>query len=206
MRKPRGVTTKTVGYVLVPLFAGADEESLEDAIKTQKFDAIADVLNALQEHDEELVDIIREMQQAKGEGKPFNPTRLLDKIEFIGPQVELHELVQSISIEITDRLGVSWDEWYGRLVKFRECEGHSNVHQHYKDGDYNLGSWISHQRRRKDQLSPDRLKRLENIDFVWDPVTEDWEKGFATLKKYKEREGGCRVPARLKEGYFPLGQ
>ena len=50
------------------------------------------------------------MRQAKGEGKPFNPARLLDKIEFIGPQVELHELVQSISIEITDRLGVSWDD------------------------------------------------------------------------------------------------
>ena len=110
MRKPRVVTTKTVGYVLVPLFAGADEDSLEDAIRTEKFDAIANVLNALQEHDKELVDSIREMRQAKGEGKSFNPTRLLDKIEFIGPQVELHELVQSISIEITDRLGVSWDD------------------------------------------------------------------------------------------------
>ena len=62
MRKPRVVTTKTVGYVLVPLFAGADEDSLEDAIRTEKFDAIANVLNALQEHDKELVDSIREMK------------------------------------------------------------------------------------------------------------------------------------------------
>ena len=32
MRKPRGVTTKTVGYVSVPLFAGVDGESLDDKV------------------------------------------------------------------------------------------------------------------------------------------------------------------------------
>lgn len=87
MRKPRGATTKTVGYVLVPLFAGVDGDGLEDAIKTEKFDAVADVLNALQEHDEELIDVIRELKQDKGEGKPFNPKRFLEKVEFIGPPV-----------------------------------------------------------------------------------------------------------------------
>ncbi len=80
-------------------------------------------MNALQEHDEELIDIIRELKQDKGEGKPFNPKRLLEKIEFFGPQVGLGELVRSISVEITDRLGVSWDEMYGRLVKYKQREG-----------------------------------------------------------------------------------
>ena len=65
MRKPRGRTTKTVGYVLVPLFAGVDGDSIDEAIKTEKFDAIANVLNALLEHDEELVDIIRELKDRK---------------------------------------------------------------------------------------------------------------------------------------------
>jgi predicted helicase len=123
MRKPRGATTKTVGYVLVPLFAGVDGDSLDDAIKTEKFDAIADVLNALQEHDDELVDIIRELKKCKGEDKPFKPKRPLEKIEFIGPEVGFEELVNSIAVEITDRLGVSWDEMYGRLVKYKEHKG-----------------------------------------------------------------------------------
>ena len=40
MRKPRGPTTKTVGYVVVPVFAGMGEKDcLEDAIKSEKFDA-----------------------------------------------------------------------------------------------------------------------------------------------------------------------
>ena len=74
MRKPRGPTTKTVGYVVVPVFAGmSDEDSLEDAIKSEKFEAVVDVLNALQEHDDELVDIIRELKEQKGSGEPFNP-------------------------------------------------------------------------------------------------------------------------------------
>ena len=205
MRKPRGVTTKTLGYVLVPLFAGADEESLEDAIKSEKFDAIANVLNALQEHDEELVDIIRGMRQAKGEGKPFNPTRLLDKIEFIGPQVAFHELVQSISIEITDRLGVSWDEMFGRLKKYRERVGHCRVPAGHKEGDHSLGTWVSVQRRSKATLAPERVQRLDGIGFVWDPLTADWEEGFAALKLYQERVGHCRVPATYKDGEYNLG-
>ena len=58
MRKPRGPTTKTFGYIVVPLFAGMGEkDSLEDAVKSEKFEAVVDVLNALQDHDEELVDI-----------------------------------------------------------------------------------------------------------------------------------------------------
>ena len=39
MRKPRGPTTKTVGYVVVPVFAGmGDNDSLEEAIKSEKFE------------------------------------------------------------------------------------------------------------------------------------------------------------------------
>ena len=93
MRKPRGPTTKTVGYVVVPVFAGmGDKDSLEDAIKSEKFESVVDVLNALQEHDEELVDIIRELKERKGVDEPFNPRRLMEKIEMIGPRVDLDRL------------------------------------------------------------------------------------------------------------------
>ena len=202
MRKPRGATTKTVGYVLVPLFAGVDGDGLEEAIKSEKFDAIADVLNALQEHDEELVDIIRELKQRKGEEKPFNPKRLLEKIEFLGPQVGFDELVHSIAVEITDRLGVSWDAIYGLLVKFKEREGHCLVNANHKEGDYRLGSWVNKQRARKDALSPERRQRLEEIGFVWGPHTQQWEEGFAALARFKEREGHCLVKINHKEdGY-----
>ena len=97
MRKPRGPTTKKIGYVVVPLFAGIGKnDSIEKAVKSEKFDVVADVLNALQEHDEELVDIIREIRERKGVGKPFNPRRLIEKVEVIGPRVDLDRLTKSI--------------------------------------------------------------------------------------------------------------
>ena len=206
MRKPRGVTTKTVGYVLVPLFAGMDGESLDDAIKTEKFDAIADVLNALQEHDEELVDIIRELQQRKGEREVFNPKRLLEKVEFIGPVVGYDELVQSISVAISDRLGTSWDEWYGRLVKFKEREGHCDVPDNYLEDGANLGTWIGKQRQAGVNLPETKRARLNSLGFNWNPREANWLQGFESLISFKLREGHCLVPQRHIEGDFRLGQ
>ena len=147
MRKPRGPTTKTVGYVVVPVFAGmSDEDSLEDAIKSEKFESVVDVLNALQEHDEELVDIIRELKERKGLGEPFNPRRLSEKIEVIGPRVDLDRLTTSICVEIADSIGSSWDEWYGRLRNFVDREGHCRVPKHYQENGYRLGRWVGNQR------------------------------------------------------------
>jgi Helicase associated domain len=47
---------------------------------------------------------------------------------------------------------------------------------------------------------------LDELGFVWDPFESDWEKGFAYLKRYREREGDCNVPALHQENGFRLGQ
>lgn len=126
MRKPRGKSKKTVGYVVVPLFAGMGKtDSLDKAISSEKFEAVADVLNALQEHDEELTAIIREIKQRKGEGEPFNPKILAEKVEVIGPRVSLERLTKSIRVEIAESLGTSWDEWFGMLLRYKRENGHS---------------------------------------------------------------------------------
>jgi hypothetical protein len=54
-------------------------------------------------------------------------------------------------------------------------------------------------------MTPDRLKRLNDIGFVWDPIADEWEVGFAKLEQFKAREGHCRVPANYIEGDFKLG-
>jgi predicted helicase len=58
MRKPRG-SDKTLGYIVVPLFLERKgEETLEEALARSDFSDVADVLNALQEQDEDLIDIV----------------------------------------------------------------------------------------------------------------------------------------------------
>ena len=205
MRKPRGKTTKTLGYVLVPLFAGTDEKGFDEAIKSEKFDAIADVLNALREHDEDLVDIIRELKQAKGEGKRINPERLGEKIEFIGPTVALETLSQSITLQAVDTLGAAWDERFGALQSFWKREGHCRVLKNHWENGINLGSWVPYLRSRKEHLSAEQHERLDAIGFIWDVSSEQWERGFNALEVFRQREGHCKVPAVYLENGFKLG-
>ena len=207
MRKPRSPTTKTFGYIVVPVFAGmGGTDTVEDAIKSEKFDAVVDVLNALQEHDEELVDIIRELRERKGAGDPFNPRRLNEKVEVIGPRIDLNRLTTSIEVEIADKIGSSWDEWFGVLQHFKAREGHCRVQHAHIEGTFKLGGWVLNQRQNKNTMSAERRQRLDAVGFIWEPLEGDWERGFAALKRFQAREGHCLVPQKHNEVGFTLGQ
>jgi hypothetical protein len=209
MRKPQGASTKTVGYVVVPLFAADFEQSsLDEAIESESFDQVADVLNALQEHDEDLLDIIRELRERKGAGKPFDQKRLREKVETIGPAVDLERLNTSISIAIADRIGIGWDEWYGGLKAYKQREGHCLVPISHREQGFRLGQWVSVQRRTRDAMSLDRRQRLDALGFVWEVLTAQWEEGFRSLELFRQREGHCRVPTGIshREQGVWLGQ
>src|SRR5262249_19084558 len=127
MRKPHG-TNKEVGYVVIPLFLERRSgETVEDALEHSDFDDVANVLNAMQEQDEDLVQIIRELKEAKGREEIFDPRSLSEKIEILGPSVELAALRSNIFAEILNKIGVSWDEMFGRLSLFRDKHQHCRV-------------------------------------------------------------------------------
>src|SRR5262249_53428900 len=161
--------------------------------------------NAMQEQDEDLVQIIRELQETKGRGEIFDPSRLSEKIEVLGPSIELMTLKSNICAEVINTIGVSWDEWYGRLTLYKNREGHCNVPHAHKESGFNLGYWVNTQRRDKESLSEDRRQRLDKLAFVWDARQARWEENFLHLKAYKEREGHCLVPHAHKENGFKLG-
>jgi hypothetical protein len=113
----------------VPLFLERkSDETIEQALERSDFSDLADVLNALQEQDEDLIAIVRELQEAKGRGEVFDPRRLSDKVEVLGPTIELSILRTSIFAEVVKAIGVSWDEWYGRLRAYKDREGHCGLH------------------------------------------------------------------------------
>ena len=49
------------------------------------------------------------------------------------------------------------------------------------------------------------MHRLDQISFVWDPLTEDWEAHFAALEKFKQREGHCSALRNHVENGLRLG-
>jgi hypothetical protein len=77
------------------LFAGRCQQrrlhttNFDQVLERSDFGDVADVLNALQEQDDDLIAILRELQEAKGRGEVFNPKRLAEKIEVLGPTIEL---------------------------------------------------------------------------------------------------------------------
>jgi hypothetical protein len=73
------------------------------------------------------------------------------------------------------------------------------------EGKFKLGSWVISQRYRQHELSGERKKRFDRIGFIWNWRDFAWERGFAALLKFKQREGHCRVPLQHREGKYRLG-
>jgi Helicase associated domain/Helicase conserved C-terminal domain len=203
-------TNKTVGYIVVPLFIDSEsEDDIEKEFQGGKFEEIVAVLNALQEQDDDLADIIRTLREERGRGEVFNPRALGEKIEVLGEFVALELITNSIDIRIVDRLGSNWDEMYGRLVLFQTKTGHCRVPKGYvTDNGYRLAVWVHRQRGDKEAMNPVRRQRLEALPgWSWDPLSDQWEEGFSYLKQFSERQGHCRVPKSYvtDDGYW-LGQ
>ena len=124
---------------------------------------------------------------------------------MLGPSIDLSVLQANIYAEIVDSIGVSWDESYGRLVAFKDREGHCSVPVFKVVDGFNLGIWVQNQRHKK-SLSAERIQRLDDIGFVWDPLIKKWEKGFSHLKAFKDREEHFRVPRGKVVDGFDLGE
>jgi superfamily II DNA or RNA helicase len=206
MRKSEA-TKKKVGYIVVPLFIEKKKGETEDQAFTRTgFDEVAEVLAAMLECDSELVDLIKELQEARGRGSKFNPRLLHEKIGVIGPAIDLGKLTQSIDIEILDRLGVSWDKFFGSLQRFKLETGHCHVPDGFTTSEgLKLGVWVGTQRQRIDILSDEKIRRLDSLGFVWDPREKLWEEGYSYLQEFHKRMGHALVPQLHKEGNFRLG-
>ncbi len=84
-----------------------------------------------------------------------------------------------------------WDGYYSQLKAYKKKYGHCDV---IFGKEYTgLRLWCIRQRRFKKNLSAQRMSKLNVVGFLWTPVDERWERGFAELKKYRERFGHCDV-------------
>jgi hypothetical protein len=106
---------------------------------------------------------------------------------------------------VWDAPQVAWEQGLDALLSFKQREGHCRVPQGHLEGNFYLGTWVSTQRSLKEKLSPERKRRLDEHNFVWDAPRAAWEEGFDALLSFKRREGHCRVPQGHLEGNFKLG-
>jgi superfamily II DNA or RNA helicase len=94
----------------------------------------------------------------------------------------------------------TWEQMFAALSAYKAVHGNCDVPDPYPDNP-RLGRWCAFQRHRltANKLSPDRVKRLEQLGFSWDPFAASWEEMFEALIAFWQDHGNCAVPAHWKE-------
>ena len=95
----------------------------------------------------------------------------------------------------------NWEERFSELLAYKAQHGDVNVPT---DPSNKLWVWVRKQRQSggKGLLSKDRLQRLVDIGFNWDPRASNWGEMFNELLAYKAQHGDVNVP---DEWPTPLG-
>ncbi|MFI5219590.1 MAG: Helicase associated domain protein [Bacteroidia bacterium] len=89
-----------------------------------------------------------------------------------------------------------WQQRFDELVDFKNKHGHFKVSPRKQ---LVLTSWMSLQRKKlkEGKLDPQRKKKLDSIDFNWDPEPGPdvlFERRFEEVKKFWLENGHCKLP------------
>ena len=108
-------------------------------------------------------------------------------------------------IQKLNELGISWDtkqsQWekmFSLINEYKKQHGHCNIPQNFEENP-SLGSWVTSLRIRKKRgtLTIEQIEQLDDIDFIWEPIFESWEKMFSKLVEFKNEYGHCNVPPKI---------
>ena len=210
-RAMRNAPGKTTGYILVPLYVEqAADESLDAAVARAEFDEVWAVLQALQEQDEVLDDLIHQMQAERRLTKGFNDSRLRERVEVLGPTLTLDKLRRAIATRCLDRLARPWDEMVQVLVAYKKQHCHPRVPKDAPAPWTELGLWVDHVRalKRWGELSAARQAQLDQLGFCWrvDGETLDSVEGLLNEHEFRKASGLTKIEEYRKQGLItPVG-
>jgi len=94
------------------------------------------------------------------------------------------------------------------MVDFRAKNGCCLVPYFYMTEDgYDLYRWVLKQRYdwTFGEISEERIRLLDELNFIWQQQDHAWEKGIAALMRYKAEFGDCMVAKeyRVRDFYKP---
>jgi hypothetical protein len=99
-----------------------------------------------------------------------------------------------------------WERAFSALAAFVSREGHAQVPANLRENGLNLGNWISHQRKARDTMLPERRERLEATPgWTWSTLDDQWNRGYAALGTFVAREQHANVPQAHREQGLALG-
>lgn len=197
---------KKIGTIVLPVFIEKHEE-ISSKIENSKYKAVWDVLNALKSHDDRLSEELKAIRFKFGRGGiSGREVMSLKNLTIDIPQRIDQSFVESFTTLIVENTTESWDEILGRLVKFKEREGHLRVPYYFDDDGYKLGQRVVNLRQQRKILSKDRISILNEMGFVWNEIDEKWNDFITALTSFHEREGHLNVKTNHVENGYRLGE
>lgn len=97
------------------------------------------------------------------------------------------------------KLEASWNEPFELLCEYQKEFGHTDIKKRGEYKGFALGTWCQRMRNLylKGKLSEHQIKKLEAIEFDWDPLETEWNRRYEQYKRYiKENDGNPYIPRR----------
>ena len=94
------------------------------------------------------------------------------------------------------RSKVAWEEGFAALTTFKAREGHCRVPDSHIEGTFKLGIGSVDNAANRDTMPAERRQRLDAIGFIWEPLEEAWEEGFAALTDIQGARGSLSRPSK----------
>lgn len=101
----------------------------------------------------------------------------------------------------------TWDENYNALKEYAKKYGTTRLTGNVKYKGFSLGSFVAKNRYlyNKGELSQERINKLKNINFVFDPYGEDWNFAYELAIDYYNEYGNLLVLQKSEYKGFKLG-
>ena len=107
--------------------------------------------------------------------------------------------LEKLGIAWKQRMEQAWERGYAAAREYRGEYGNLMVPVRYRDKNgLALGEWIVYNRQRflGNNLSTDRVERLEALGMVWDTVQDIWEQSYCAAVQYWLDHGTLEVPVK----------
>ena len=86
-----------------------------------------------------------------------------------------------------NRVEDAWKQMYQELVEYHQAHGDCNVPRYYSE-NRQLAIWVYGQRQRNNRgnLDAEKIEKLDELGFSWNPDQDFWDKMYDALVEYKE--------------------
>ena len=92
-----------------------------------------------------------------------------------------------------------WDKRFELAKGYYERHGDLNISQSYVEDNIWLGKWVYEQRRNREKLTAEQIKRLTDIGMDWRTHTERaWDRNYTMAQSYYNSHGNVDVPQSYK--------